>query len=118
MRIQPLRDGTIQDRTQLRLRLNELIEKVNETASRWVARRIPNVQTGVTVTLASPGFNVGAITIGGVNPTAGAAIPTVAPWVSNWVQQTDGRITMAIGGLAASPALFAVNLVLFEQETP
>jgi hypothetical protein len=78
---------------------------------------VPNVQKEMTVTIVSPGFNVGAITLGGVNPTTGTPIPATAPWVSNWVQQSDGRITLTVGGLNAAPALYAVNLVLFEQVT-
>lgn len=114
--LQPLRDGTLQDRTQLRIRLNEMVKAINEASLRVSTRRIANVQTGMTVSLAPPGFTVGAIVLGGVNPTNGGAKPTTAPWIDNWVQQPDGKITFTMGGLAAAPSLFAVNVVLFEQE--
>ncbi len=115
-KIQDFRDETLKDATAMRVRLNELVARVNESSLRVKTLRIPNVQAGVTLTIASVGFSVGAITIGGVNATAGASLPTAAPYVSNWVQQADGRITCTIGGLAAFPALYAVNLVLFEAE--
>jgi hypothetical protein len=64
--------------------------------------------------LTAPGFTVGAAVVAGVAPTNGGAAPTAAPWVEHLTQQQDGRVTMSIGGLGAAPALYAVNLVLFE----
>ncbi len=114
--LQPFRDGTLQDRTQLRIRLNEVVKAINEVSLRVSARRIVNVQAGMVVSTASPGFTVGAITLGGVNPTNGGAKPTAAPWIDNWVQQPDGKITFVVAGIAAAPSLFSVNVVFYEQE--
>lgn len=114
--LQPFRDGTLQDRTQLRVRLNELVKAINESSLRATARRIANVQTGMQVVTASPGFTVGAIALGGVTPTNGGAKPTAAPWLDDWRQQPDGKITFLVAGLAAAPALFAVNVIFYEQE--
>ena len=116
-KIQPFRDGTLQDRTQLRVRLNELVQAVNQTALRFSTRRIANVQVGMQIVTASPGFTVGAIAMGGVNSTTGGSNPGQAPWISNWVQQPDGRITFYVNALAAAPALYSVNVIFFEQET-
>lgn len=115
-RLQPFRDETLKQPEQFRIRLNEVVKRVNDASLRVRTLRIPNVQAGVTVTLSNPGFNVGAVVLGGVNATAGAAAPTAAPWVKEWVQQGGGEITCTIGGLAAFPAIYAVNLVLFEAE--
>ena len=115
-RLQPLRDGDLQDRTTLRTRLNEAFQRLNDNAARWATRRIPNVQTGMQVIAASPGFTVGAVTIGGVNATNGGAKPTAAPWIDDFTQQTDGRITFTVGGLGAAPSLYAVNVIFYEAE--
>jgi hypothetical protein len=115
-KLQPFRDGTLQDKTELRIRLNEVVKAINETSLRVSSRRIANVQSGMQVVTASPGFTVGAITLGGVNPTNGGAKPTAAPWLNDWVQQGDGRITFIVSGLGAAPSLYSVNVVFYEQE--
>jgi hypothetical protein len=115
-KLQPLRDGDIQDRTRLRVRLNEVIDALNGSAAQTASRRIANVQAGMQVVTAGPGFSVGAIVLGGVTATNGGAAPTVAPWVDNWAQQPDGKITFRVGGLGAAPSLYSVNVVFFESE--
>lgn len=114
MKLQPFRDETLRNPVDFRNRLNEMVRRLNETSLITKAIRVPNVQTGMVVTLANPEFTVGAITIGGVSSTSGGAIPTSAPWVADWQQLPNGSIRLGIGGLAAAPAQYAVNLVLFE----
>lgn len=113
MKLQPFRAETLADPTALRLRLNEMVRALNETATRVQHRRIPSVQSGMTINIASPEFTVGAVLVGGVSSTSGGAVPTAAPW-ADWVQQGDGSLRISIGGLAAAPSQYAVNLVLVE----
>ena len=115
-KLQPLRDGDLQDRTRLRVRLNEVIDALNASAAQTSMRRIANVQAGMQVVTAGPGFSVGAIVLGGVTATNGGSAPTASPWIDNWMQQPDGKITFRIGGLAPAPALYSVNVVFFESE--
>lgn len=115
-RLQPFRDETVRDPTQLRVRLNDAVEAINAQRGQWRAVRIPDVTTSTSIVLASPRFTVGAVVLGGVNATQGGAAPTSAPWVSNWTQLPDGRIQLSIGGLPTSLSAYSVNLVLFEAE--
>lgn len=115
-KVQPFRDETMKKPEDLRVRLNELVDTVNDGPKRWRAMRIPNVQREMKVVLADPGFPVGAIVLGGITPTNGGAIPTAAPWVSDWVQQADGRITLTVKDLSSGGKTYVVNLVLFEGE--
>lgn len=112
-RLAPFRDETLRNQTEMRLRLNDLVTRVNETATQVQARRIPNVRAGQQITISAPGFTVGAILLGGVQRIDDGAAPSAAPWAS-WSQQTDGRILVTVNGLAAAPALYSVSLVLLE----
>lgn len=112
-KLAPFRDEVFKQGDDLRTRLNELVSVVNATSTRIRHLRIPNVQSGVTVTLPAPGFTVGGVLVAGVRPTAGGADPTAAPWPT-WTQQADGRITCTIGGLSGS-SLYAVDVVLVEN---
>lgn len=113
--IPEFRDDTVRDPTTLRLRLNQLVKRTNEVGPRFKTVRLPTVMTGQSIVLQSPGFTVVAVTLAGVNRIdAGAALAT-SPWVS-WFTQQDGTVNVSINGLAALPAKYAVNLVLFEGE--
>jgi len=114
-KLQPYRDETLKDPVNFRVRLNEMVNTLNDSAGRWVAKRLQNVQAGVQVLLPNLGFTVGAIVVGGCNSTNGGAAPTSAPWC-NWTQLQDGRISFTVQGLAAFPALYVVNIIIFEGE--
>lgn len=117
MKIQPFRDETLTDPEAFRTRLNELTKELNRPQTSVRTMRFQNVRTDSAIVIEKPGLTVGAIVLGGVMPTHGGATPpTAAPWVSNWEQQADGRITLRVGGLAASPAAYAVSLVLYGTE--
>lgn len=114
-RVAPFRTETLDDAEQMRLRLNELVARVNASSPRVRTVRIPNVQAGMRVVIAQPDFTVGAVLVGGAVPTAGGAVPTSAPW-ADWQLLGDGRISLTVNGLGAAPALYAVTLVLTELE--
>lgn len=114
-KVQPFRDESIEDRSAMRVRLNELVQVVNETRLDAKVLRVDNVTSTTTLTLPGPGFTVGAIVLGGLWSTKGVSVPTSAPWVSNWKQQQDGRITCTIGGLTSGQT-YAASLVLFGTE--
>lgn len=117
MKLQPFRDETLRDPVNFRNRLNELVRAINAAATIVKVVRIPNVQLGNTLILPSPSFTVGAVVMGGVNPTNGGAAPTAAPWVNDWTQLQDGSVKCSIGGLPVPPSQYAVNLVLIEATT-
>lgn len=114
--IPSLRDETVENAQELRLRLNQLIKRVNESPASWKAVRLPSVRNGQEVALQSPGFNVAAVTLAGVTRTNGSDTMTAAPWVS-WRIAPDGRLAVTVSGLSALPAQYAVNLVLFEGDS-
>lgn len=114
--IPDFRDETVKDTATLRLRLNQLVKRANDTAARFKAVRLPTVMTGQSVFLQSPGFQVAAVVLAGVNRLDGGAAPAAAPWVS-WFTQPNGTVSVTVNGLAALPAKYAVNLVLFEGDT-
>lgn len=113
MRLQPFRDDTLKDAKAFRIRLNELVDAINSQTVGVAVVPLNNVQAGMTATLASPEFTVGAISIGTVRSTSGGAAPTAAPWVT-WQQRPDGQVSVTVNGLAAAPALYFVSLVLHE----
>jgi hypothetical protein len=115
-RIQDVREETVANPQELRLRLNQVIKRVNEASPRWKALRLPSVRAGQEVALPSPGFTPAAVVLAGVNRTDGADTITAAPWLS-WRLTPDGRVSVTVQGLAALPAQYAVNLVLFEGES-
>lgn len=115
-KMSPFRDESVRRPEDLRVRLNDMVSALNERAGQWRAVRVANVQDAMPVVLPNPGFTVGAVVMGGVNATNGALPPGTPPWVRDWTQQADGRITLTIGGLTSNGRLYAVNLVLFEGE--
>lgn len=114
-RVPDFRDETVKDTATLRLRLNQLVKRANDTSARFKAVRLPSVMAGQSVQLQNPGFNVVAMVLGGVMPIDGGAAPIAAPWVA-WFTQGDGTISVTVNGLASKPAKYAVNLVMFEGE--
>lgn len=113
--VQPFRDDTLKDATQMRVRLNQLVDAVNASPGQWSAIRVPNVQNGTPIVIKAPPFQVGSVVLGGITPTNGASALSVAPFV-NWSQLGDGRLSISVVGLGAFPALYSVNLVLLEGE--
>ena len=112
-RIQPFRDDTIGSAIEFRNRLNETVRAINESPGRWVALRLPGVQSDIDVTVA-PGFVVGGVVVAGVARADGGTLPAAAPWATD-VRSIDGRTLFRVGGLA--PAVqYVVNVVLFELE--
>lgn len=116
-KLSPVRDDTLKSPDATRVMLNTMVKAINgQSGSRSRVMRIDNVQAAMQVILTAPGFTVGAAVVGGVSATNGGPSPTAAPYVEHLEQLPDGRLSLTIGALPAAPSLYAVRLVIFEQE--
>ena len=120
VKVQPFRGDTLSNPTAFRIRLNDMVQQLNSGNGQFSVHRFPAVASGQTVSLANPGFQVGAVVLGGVIPVNGATALTAAPWVQGMTQTADGSVQFTVGGLPAStnpdaPNRYAVNVVLFES---
>lgn len=112
-RIPPIRTEAVKDASALSIRLNDIVDIINDIPPRFVVRKVANVQAGVRVSLPFPGFTVGAVVFGGCKATSGGGVPASTPWI-DWTQQGDGSVSFFVSNLPAFPALFVVYVVLFE----